>query len=71
MSDNPAIKLLSFFDELRDKAVRLPHARSAMLDTRETAKVSPTLKQLEKVSTEWMKLWMKQWAFDRAEGNLK
>ncbi len=63
MSDNPAIKLLSFFDVLRDKAVRFPRARSAALDTKETAKASPTLKHLDKVGPEWMELWMKQWAF--------
>ena len=60
---NPATKLLTFFKELQDKATRFPDARSAVLETRETGKVSPSLRECESVGEEWMGLWMRQWGY--------
>ena len=61
--DNPAAKLTTFFKELQDKAARFPDARSAKLETRETAKVSESLRDCEAVGEEWMGLWMRQWGY--------
>lgn len=61
--ENPAAKLITFFEELKDKAVRFPDARSALLETRETCKVSETLRDCGPVGQVWMKLWMKQWGY--------
>lgn len=65
-SENPAAKLLSFFDNLQDKAIRFPMARSATLDVRQTVQCSETMSNLGKVTPEWMEVWMKQWGiYDR------
>lgn len=61
--DNPAAKLITFFRELQDKAVRFPDARSAKLESRETAKVSESLRDCEAIGEEWMRLWMRQWGY--------
>lgn len=60
---NPAAKLLTFFDDLRDKSVRFPRAKSVELDLTETEKHSQTLASLSRVTAEWMDLWMNQWNF--------
>ncbi|KAF2234984.1 NAD(P)-binding protein [Viridothelium virens] len=60
---NPAAKLFEFYSNLADKAVRFPKARSVTLETKQTVQYSPTLRALNKVSFEWMDLWMQQWAF--------
>ena len=63
LSENPAVKLLPFFERLQDKALRFPRARAATLDMQQTARHSESLMRLEPVSPMWMELWMKQWAF--------
>lgn len=60
---HPAAKLLTFFDDLRDKAIRFPKAKTTMLDTTKTRKRSRTLNDLEAVNIDWMNLWMRQWHF--------
>lgn len=62
---NPAAKLMTFFDELRDKATRFPQARAARLETKKTMEVSETLKGLNGVSPEDVRGFMEQWALDR------
>ena len=59
--ENPASKLLTFFKELQDKAIRFPDARAAMLETRETCKASASLRDCEGVSEESMQMWLEQW----------
>lgn len=61
---NPAGKLIDFFDNLQDRAVRFPHARVAQLETIQSAKVSETLRQLSAVTVDWMDLWLRQWAWE-------
>ena len=61
--ENPAIKLLPFYKMLQDKAVHVPRARAAVLDTKHTKARSATLKNLEAVNEGWMALWMRQWSF--------
>lgn len=58
---NPAAKPIDFFDNLQDRAIWFPKAKSTLLETRETVKVSETLAGLEAVGPEWMALWMRQW----------
>lgn len=60
---NPAVKLLPFFQDLRDRAIYFPKARSVILDTKNTIKKTPTLASLAAVKEEWLDLWMKQWNF--------
>lgn len=61
---NPAGKLIDFFDNLQDRAIRFPHARVAPLETVQTQKVSATLRELEAVRPEWMDLFLRQWGWD-------
>jgi thioester reductase-like protein len=58
---NPAGKLIDFFDNLQDRAVRFPYARIAQLETTQMATVSETLRQLNSVTVDWMDMWMQQW----------
>lgn len=58
---NPAAKLVDFFDNLQDRAIRFPKAKSTLLETRETVKVSKSLAALQPVGPDWMSLWMRQW----------
>ncbi len=60
---NPAVRLWDYFDNLRDKTVRYPKVRAATLDATQTVRRSPTLADLEAVSSDWMQLWLSQWAF--------
>jgi hypothetical protein len=61
LSKNPAAKLITFFDDLRDKARRFPNARSATLDTKVTQMGSKTLRDLRPVTGECVELWGRQW----------
>jgi nucleoside-diphosphate-sugar epimerase len=63
VSGFPAAKLLSFFDDLRDKALRFPRTPSATLATKETVKHSKTMAKTPAVSPSWLQLWVKQWDF--------
>jgi len=58
---NPAVELIDFFDNLQDRAIRLPKTRTSPLETKKTVKVSGTLAQLQEVGPEWVELWMRQW----------
>ncbi|EME42645.1 hypothetical protein DOTSEDRAFT_175863 [Dothistroma septosporum NZE10] len=69
VEDNPAIKLVDFFDNLRDRAVRFPKAKSTLLDTKQTVKVSRTLADLGAVSADAMTLWMRQWNWEVKPSN--
>lgn len=60
---NPAAKLVDFFATLQDKAVRLPKAKSTLLETKETVKVSKTLASLEAVGPDWIRMWVRQWGW--------
>jgi hypothetical protein len=60
-SKNPAVKLLPFFHDLRDKVMLVPNARSVTLEVRNTVQRSSVLKATTAVQPEWVKLWFKQW----------
>lgn len=60
-SEIEGLKLWDFFDNLRDRAIRFPRARAAMLETKYTRKLSPTLDGLGALNAEWMDLWLRQW----------
>lgn len=62
VEQNPAIKLLDFFKNLQDKALRMPEARSVTLDVKKTSKQSASLADMAPVSQDWMQLWLNQWA---------
>lgn len=57
VTKNPGLKLLDFY-----KAMCKAGA-GARLDTTETMKCSESMKSLKAVDGEWMRLWLKQWAF--------
>ena len=54
---NPGIKLLPFYESLVKDGIMTQFA------TEEGEKVSGRMKGLKGVSTEWMDLWMRRWAF--------
>lgn len=61
LKQNPALKLLDFFqsiDEVVKRGERWP-----VMETRASARKSPTMASLEPVGEEWMKLWLRQWKF--------
>ncbi|CAJ2508788.1 Uu.00g138140.m01.CDS01 [Anthostomella pinea] len=57
----PGLKLLDFYASLEteEEAARSPFN----LETVESRRRSSTLEHLPAVSTEWMELWLRQWAF--------
>ncbi|CAK1362502.1 uncharacterized protein RHO25_007236 [Cercospora beticola] len=61
ISGNPAVKLLSFFQNLKDKSIHLPKARAATLEVKRTRLRSSKMQELDCVNQEWISLWMKQW----------
>jgi hypothetical protein len=65
--ENPAAKLIDFFDNLQDRAKRFPKARTALLETVKMQRASPTMAELEPVGSEWMELWLRQWGWEKAE----
>jgi thioester reductase-like protein len=60
---NPALKLLPFFHDLRDKMILVPDARAVTLEVKATIKKSSVLKETETVQPAWVDLWFKQWKF--------
>ncbi|KAI1094916.1 male sterility protein-domain-containing protein [Rostrohypoxylon terebratum] len=58
VAQNPAIKILDFFDSLSNKGYEPLH-----FDTRETVRVSQTLANLGPVHEGWIEIWMRQWSF--------
>lgn len=59
MNDNPAIKILSFFESLVGEDVGIP----VLLDVKNSVSISNTLVGLNAVQNEWVENWMRQWAF--------
>lgn len=58
--------MLDFFAALQVKAVRLPKAKSTLLETTETIQFSKTLASLDAVTPDWMGLWIQQWFSGKA-----
>ncbi|KAI1073845.1 hypothetical protein F5B20DRAFT_478457 [Whalleya microplaca] len=58
VAQNPAIKLLDFFESMLDK-----NEEPTLLETKKTLGKSQTLAKLEPISEKLMENWMKQWAF--------
>ena len=58
---NPGIKLLEFFEQMA------AGGREAELETEETVKASPSMRELKAVGPDWMEIWLKQWDFERNE----
>ncbi|KAH7336688.1 hypothetical protein BKA65DRAFT_563960 [Rhexocercosporidium sp. MPI-PUGE-AT-0058] len=52
---NPGIKLLPFFQSMRDGIDEVK------LDTTDSMQMSSSLRELEPVGEEWMGIWLKQW----------
>ncbi|RYP70035.1 hypothetical protein DL771_005726 [Monosporascus sp. 5C6A] len=59
MVQNPAIKILGFFESL----AREEGEDAMQLDTKNAVSVSQTLASLAPVTEDWMENWMRQWAF--------
>lgn len=59
VSNNPAIKLLDWFQGMQNHAGEA----TAELETVQTEKRSETLRELPAVGPEWMEIWLKQWRF--------
>lgn len=59
----PAMKLLSFFEDLVAKTQIDAGARVPTFDTRKSSRDSPTLLHLKAVDASWMGGWMRQWGF--------
>ncbi|KAL8732298.1 MAG: hypothetical protein Q9166_002870 [cf. Caloplaca sp. 2 TL-2023] len=59
MSVNPAIRLLDFYQSLADDGSKA----NPVFETRATVAESRSLKSLEAVKPEWMKMWLEQWDF--------
>lgn len=58
-AQNPAVKLVDFFESLVDNKDKEPF----LLDTKRASAVSETLAGLEPVKEEWVDRWMTQWHF--------
>ena len=61
LSQNPAAKLLSFFENLEKKASE--GVAPVSLGMANAMGRSRTLATMEPVNTDWMKTWIQQWAF--------
>jgi thioester reductase-like protein len=61
---NPAMKLLPFFHDLRDKVILVPNARAVILEVKATVQKSKVLRDTKAVQPEWLELWFKQWDFN-------
>jgi nucleoside-diphosphate-sugar epimerase len=59
IGQNPAMKLMDFFEDLQKSVGKL----QPMLDTAKTIRRSETMARLGPVSVEWMATWMSQWVF--------
>jgi thioester reductase-like protein len=59
VGENPAIKLLGFFEDLAREGAD----SSALLDSKTTAMTSKVLAGLGPLKEEWVENWMRQWAF--------
>lgn len=58
---NPGVKLMAFFQGVVRDGQRA--RESVRLATSETELCSKTLRDLEPVKVEWMKIWLKQWGY--------
>ena len=54
---NPGIKLLEFFEQME------AGGREAELETKETVKRSPAMREFKAVGPDWMEIWLDQWDF--------
>ncbi|KAL9113522.1 MAG: hypothetical protein Q9227_002259 [Pyrenula ochraceoflavens] len=63
LNKNPAAKLMSLFNDLKERTISFPKAKAPTLETRRTLKRSITLAELDMVSSQWMDTWMRQWGF--------
>lgn len=61
IAQTPGIKLLDFY-EAADRMGKLG-LEMPVLETVDTKNMSKTLKEMSKVTPEWMGEWMKQWDF--------
>lgn len=57
MRDNPAIKLLDFFQGLENRS---SHEHAAIISTKKATENSPALQKCGPVTPEWMSLWLEQ-----------
>ena len=56
LQTNPALKLIDFYENL----LNVDNA-SAGLETRQSERASPTLRELGPIRGEWVVKWMEQW----------
>ncbi|KAL8717514.1 MAG: hypothetical protein Q9225_005246 [Loekoesia sp. 1 TL-2023] len=63
---NPAVKLLSFFEDV-EKRIR-EGKKPVLLDTKRAEERSETMRMLGPVGEEWMRRWMRQWGFQQRGG---
>jgi len=61
IKQNPAMKLLSFFKTIDERARRFPDIRRSVMETKETVKMSRELAGVQPVNAEWVRLWVAQW----------
>ncbi len=54
---NPAVKILDFF------SARVQSNASPIMETKLSVQYSQTLRRLDKINADQMRLWMEQWAF--------
>ena len=59
VAKNPGIKLLDFYTAMNEGGAE----EEAMLETKETAKTSESMRALAPVGKEWMGIWLGQWKF--------
>ena len=66
ISDNPAVKLLGFYEELvcRAKESRV----QVWLDTERAVEGSPTLKGADAITGQLLDNWLRQWGYIRKDG---
>ena len=57
VTKNPGIKLLEFFEQMETAGGEVE------LETKQTVKRSPAMRDLQAVGPEWMEIWLKQWDF--------
>ena len=67
LATNPALKLLDFYQSLVDADKE--EKRMVDLDTTNSLSVSSSLRELEAVKPEWIRLWMQGWGFGEEKAN--
>ena len=64
-NEAPAVKLLSFFEDLVAKGKEGAGDQTSLFDLQKGPRVSPTMQEMEPVNARWMSRWFKQWGLDR------